>query len=138
MLRVEYRGGTPRRATELAAGYDLRSAEAVLIPAGGIVAVSTGLRLCLPPDHVALLFARSGLASHGVTLANGVGVIDADYQGEVKALLHNISGKPYQVSADDRIAQIVLLRHEVAAWAKVAQFVQSERGEGGFGSTGRV
>ena len=129
-------GVVPTYASAGAAGADLRASEDVEIPPGGRVAVPTGLRLQLPPDHVGLVWPRSGLAvRHGIdTLA---GVIDSDYRGEVRVVLVNHGPASFSIAPGDRIAQLLLQRVERADFATSTELKDTERGEGGFGSTGR-
>jgi dUTP pyrophosphatase len=135
-VRVTGTGALPEYATPGAAGADLRAAEAVSIPAGGRVAVATGLHLEIPPGHVGLVWPRSGLAvRHGLdTLA---GVIDSDYRGEVRVVLVNHGAETVDLAPGDRIAQLLIQRVERAAFARVDDLALSARGPDGFGSTGR-
>jgi len=130
-------GGTlPTYASPGAAGADLRASEAVEIPPGSRAAVPTGLKLQIPAGQVGLVWPRSGLAvRHGIdTLA---GVIDSDYRGEVRVVLVNHGPGPFSIAPGDRIAQLLIQRVERAAFAAAAELRDTERGEGGFGSTGR-
>jgi len=129
-------GVVPTYASAGAAGADLRASEDVEIPRGGRVAVPTGLRLQLPPDHVGLVWPRSGLAvRHGIdTLA---GVIDSDYRGEVRVVLVNHGQAAFPIAAGDRIAQLLIQRVERAAFVDSAALEDTDRGGSGFGSTGR-
>jgi dUTP pyrophosphatase len=118
---------------------DLRAAhDAVVPPAGGRVTVGTGLAVALPPQHVALVHPRSGLAArHGVTVLNAPGTVDAGYRGEIKVTLLNTDReRPFEVRRGDRIAQIVFQSFETARFVEVETLPGSARGEGGFGSTG--
>ncbi len=126
----------PEYASAGAAGADLRASAALESPPGGRAAVPTGLFLEIPPGHVGLVWPRSGLAvRHGIdTLA---GVIDSDYRGEVKVVLVNHGGEPFRITPGDRIAQLLVQRVERAAFERVADLAGSDRGEDGFGSTGR-
>jgi len=127
----------PRRATEGSAGYDLFAAEDMKIVPGSRALVSTGIAVKLPPGLYGRVAPRSGLAvKHGIQV--GAGVIDADYRGEVKVLLFNQGGEDFKVSTGDRIAQLILERHETPAIQVVTGLSggQTERGSGGFGSTG--
>jgi dUTP diphosphatase len=128
-------GVLPEYASAGAAGADLRAHAAVEIPPGGRAAVSTGLFLEIPPGHVGLVWPRSGLAvRHGIdTLA---GVIDSDYRGEVKVVLVNHGTEPFRIAPGDRIAQILIQRVERVLFARAADLAPTERGAGGFGSTG--
>jgi dUTP pyrophosphatase len=129
-------GVLPEYASPHAAGADLRASEAVEIPPGSRHAVATGLRLQLPPRHVGLVWPRSGLAvRHGIdTLA---GVIDSDYRGEVRVVLVNHGREPFRIAPGDRVAQLLLQRVERAAFVSTDALEDTERAEGGFGSTGR-
>ena len=129
-------GVLPAYASPDAAGADLRASEAVEILPGDRHAVATGLRLQLPPGHVGLVWPRSGLAvRHGIdTLA---GVIDSDYRGEVRVVLVNHGREAFRISPGDRVAQLLLQRIERAAFVTSDALAETERGEGGFGSTGR-
>ena len=128
----------PARTRPGDAGYDLRSVEAVELPPGGRHAVATGLAFALPPGVAGLVTPRSGLAAeHGITCLNAPGLIDPNYRGEVRVVLHNAGAEPFAVAPGDRIAQLLL----VAYWAPEPQVVDAlpdtERGEAGFGSSGR-
>jgi dUTP pyrophosphatase len=129
----------PAQAQDGDAGYDLHAAEAATVPPGARVSVGTGLAVAIPVGHAGLVLPRSGLAMrHGVTLANAPGLIDAGYRGEVRVLLLNTDhAAPFEVEVGDRIAQLVIVRHEAPELVEVAELVESARGVGGFGSTGR-
>ena len=129
-------GSLPAYASAGAAGADLRASEAVVIAPGGRAAVATAVRLQIPPGHVGLVWPRSGLAvRHGIdTLA---GVIDSDYRGEVRVVLVNHGDAPFRIGRGDRIAQLLLQRVERAAFVAVPSIDDTDRGRGGFGSTGR-
>ena len=129
----------PRRATDHAAGYDVRSAEAdfVLQP-GEIRLVGTGLIMELPPHLECQMRPRSGLAvRHGVGMPNAPGTIDPDYRGEVKVPLVNWGREPVTVTRGERIGQMIFARFETPEVTEVAEVGDTARGEGGFGSTGR-
>ena len=136
------RGATaPEYATDGSAAVDIRAAleggeviiqpgERAMIPTG--IAISTGR-----DDVVAIMAGRSGLgAKHGITLANGIGVIDSDYRGELRATLINNGKEPFKVSDGDRIAQLMFMPVYQAAFLPVDELDETERGTGGFGSTG--
>ena len=128
----------PEYATPASAGVDLRASEGCVIPPGGRALVPTGLRIALPEDYEAQIRPRSGLAlRHGVTLPNSPGTIDADYRGEVRVILMNLGQEPFVVEPGDRIAQMVVAPVTRVAWSEVEALDATERGEGGFGSTGR-
>jgi dUTP pyrophosphatase len=128
----------PERATARSAGYDLRSADPdfVLEP-GDIRLVGSGLAMELPPDVECQVRPRSGLATrHGVTLPNAPGTIDPDYRGEVRVALQNLGRSPVTVRRGERIAQLVFARFEALDVEEVRTLSETERGTGGFGSTG--
>lgn len=131
----------PFYATPGSAAMDLHACvdEAVTIPAGGRAVIPTGLAIALPSaDYVALVFARSGLGiKHGVAPANCVGVIDSDYRGEVMVGLQNSGKEDYTVSPGDRIAQLMITPVVQAQLRLVDELDETERGAGGFGSTGQ-
>ena len=99
--------------------------------------IGTGLYIALPPGYEAQVRPRSGLAlKHGITVLNTPGTIDADYRGEVKVLLINLSAEPFTINEGERIAQMVIARHEHAELALVEELDETERGAGGYGHTG--
>jgi len=126
----------PEYGSSGAAGADLRASEAVVIPPGGRAAVPTAVRLEIPPGHAGLVWPRSGLAvRHGIdTLA---GVIDSDYRGEVRVVLVNHGDQPFTIAAGDRVAQLLVQRVERATFFAVPSVENTDRGQAGFGSTGR-
>ena len=122
------------------AGCDLVArADAVLAPAGGRATIATGIALKIPEGYAGLVLPRSGLAArHGVTCLNAPGLIDPGYRGEVAVILVNTDpSTPYEIYRGDRIAQLVICRVEEARFVVVASIATSERGEGGFGHSGR-
>lgn len=129
----------PQYATAESAGLDLRAnldAPIVLQPLEHCL-VPTGLHIALPAGYEAQIRPRSGLAfKHGITVLNSPGTIDADYRGEVGVLLVNLSQTPFTINDGERIAQMVIARHEQAEFLPVELLDESERGEGGFGHTG--
>ncbi len=131
----------PYYATDGAAGMDLKAciSQPVELKPLGRATVPTGIAIKLPDKRYgAFLFARSGLAvKHGVTLSNCVGVIDSDYTGEIKVGLVNLSDTAYTIQPGERIAQMVIARHEQALWQPAQTLDETERGEGGFGHTGK-
>ncbi len=130
-----------QRATSGSAGMDLHACidESVTINPGEIKVIPTGLAIALESaNYVAYIYARSGLAiKHGITLANCVGVIDSDYRGEVCVGLTNISKEPYTVTPYERIAQLVIAPVSMCEAVEVEELDDTERGAGGFGSTGK-
>ncbi len=132
--------GLPEYKTEDAAGMDLSAdlEEPVTLDPLERSLVPTGLHIELPKGYEAQLRPRSGLAyKHGITLLNTPGTIDADYRGEVKVLLANLSNASFRIEDGERIAQMVIAAHERVDWKEVEVLDESERGKGGFGSTGR-
>ena len=130
---------TPRSATSGSAGTDLRAAVAgsLSLPPGERTLIPTGLILEIPSGWEGQVRPRSGLAlRHGLTVLNSPGTIDADYRGEVMVLLANLGSEPYLVERGDRIAQLVLARVETVEWEEVEAVETTERGDGGFGSSG--
>lgn len=131
----------PARATSGSAGYDLCAAldQAVIIEPGETAWLPSGFAMELSDSgYVGLVFARSSLgAKHGVLPPNGVGVIDSDYRGEVKVVLKNTSSVPFTVNPGDRVAQLVIVPVETPDIEVCDSLCESDRGTGGFGSTGR-
>lgn len=129
----------PSYASEAAAGMDVRAEIPQAIKIGPLerVIVPTGLFLEIPVGYEVQVRPRSGLAAkHGITVLNSPGTIDADYRGELKVILVNLSNEAFSIEPGERIAQIVLARHEVIEWEQTDELSESERGAGGFGSTG--
>ena len=129
----------PAYATELSAGMDLRANidESITLNPMERRIIPTGLYLALPPGYEAQVRPRSGLAfKHGITVLNSPGTIDADYRGEIGVLLVNLSNEPFVITEGERIAQMVIARHEQGQLEEVDQLDQTERGEGGYGHTG--
>ena len=127
----------PRYATDGAAGMDVLSAEDVTLAPGERHAVATGLAVAIPPGYEIQVRPRSGLAlKHGISVPNTPGTIDSDYRGELKVILINHAAEPFAIHRGDRIAQLVLAPVTLAEWDEVAELAETERGAGGFGSTG--
>ena len=129
----------PAYATEFAAGLDVRAdnAEPIVLKPLGRAMVPTGLYLEIPAGYEVQVRPRSGLAAKkGVTVLNSPGTIDADYRGEVRVILVNLGAEDFVIERGERIAQLVLAKHEVIEWDEVSELADSERGAGGFGSTG--
>lgn len=130
----------PAYATEQSAGLDLKAnldAPVVLKPLQRTL-VPTGLFIALPKGFEAQVRPRSGLAiKHGITVLNTPGTIDADYRGELCVILVNLSDKDFEIVPGERIAQMVIARHEQVEWEQVDTLDETERGAGGFGSTGK-
>jgi dUTP pyrophosphatase len=130
----------PTYGSAAAAGADLYACadSDITIEAGATVLVHTGVSMAIPEGYVGLIFARSGLATkRGLAPANKVGVIDSDYRGEIMVALHNHSGSAQTVSHGERIAQIVFMPYAAASFDVVDELDATERGTGGFGSTGK-
>ena len=110
----------------------------IVLPPLGRALIPTGLFMAIPAGYEAQVRPRSGLAlKKGITLLNTPGTIDSDYRGELGVILVNLSNEPFTVNDGERIAQLVVARHEVVEWASVEVLDETERGEGGFGHTGR-
>ena len=131
----------PQRATSGSAGLDLSACleQPLAIPAGGRALIPTGIAIALPgPAYVALLFARSSLGvRRGLMLTNGVGVIDSDYRGEVLVNLANIGDEAYEIAPFERVAQLIVTPVVLPELVETDVLDETERGEGGFGSTGK-
>ncbi len=131
----------PHYATPQSAGMDLRAAvpedEPMVIEPGAVAMVPTGIQIALPPGYEAQVRPRSGLAArHGVTVLNSPGTIDSDYRGECKVILINHGKEAFSITRGERIAQMVVARHERVEWEERDQLDETDRGAGGFGSTG--
>ena len=129
----------PEYATAQSAGLDLRAniEEAIVLNPMERKLVGTGLFMALPPGYEAQVRPRSGLAlKHGIAVLNSPGTIDADYRGELKVLLVNLSNEPFVVNEGERIAQLVIAKHEKAEFKLVEELDDTERGAGGYGHTG--
>jgi len=133
--RLSDKAKLPVKGSALAAGYDLSSAEKILIPARGKALVQTQISIAVPAGTYGRIAPRSGLASKFM-IDTGAGVIDADYRGEVRVLLFNLSDKDFQVEEGDRIAQLILERIYTPDVLEVNDLEETLRGAGGFGSTG--
>lgn len=130
----------PRYETVQSAGMDLRANldNPVTLQPFERKLIPTGLRIALPVGYEAQIRPRSGLAlKHGISLLNTPGTIDADYRGEIGVIMVNLSQEPFVVNDGERIAQMVIARHEQAEWVAVDVLDATERGEGGFGHTGK-
>ncbi len=129
----------PQYATPLSAGMDLRAnlETPITIQPGQRLLVPTGLYIALPEGYEAQIRPRSGLAiKHGITVLNSPGTIDADYRGEINIILVNLSEKPFTIEDGERIAQMVVARHDRAEWVETTVLDETQRGSGGFGHTG--
>ena len=129
----------PKYQTELSAGMDLYANidEPITLKPLERTLVKTGLFISLPKGYEAQIRPRSGLAfKNGITVLNTPGTIDADYRGEIGVILVNLSSQDFTINDGDRIAQIVIAKHETAIWEEVENLDETNRGEGGFGSSG--
>lgn len=127
----------PKYATSGAAGMDVIAAETVSLAPGARHAVATGLAVAIPQGYEIQVRPRSGLAlKHGVTVPNTPGTIDSDYRGELKIIMINHGSEPFPIQRGDRVAQLVLAPVTQAAWDEVVELDETDRGAGGFGSTG--
>ena len=143
MIPLRYRPDegayAPSYQTAGSAGMDIRAhiEEPIVLESGHITAVPTGLYLEIPQGYEVQVRPRSGLAlKHGLIVVNSPGTIDSDYRGEVKVILGNLGGQAFTINDGDRIAQIVLNKYETADMIQVTELSETERGAGGFGSTG--
>ena len=130
---------SPAYATSQSAGLDLRAnlTEPITLKPLGRTLVKTGLFIELPKGYEAQVRPRSGLAyKKGITVLNSPGTIDADYRGEIGVILVNLSAEEFIIENGERVAQMVIAKHEQANWDEVIELVETERGSGGFGSTG--
>ena len=131
----------PQYATEQSAGVDLRANldEPVVLKPLERFLIPTGLYISLPKGFEAQVRPRSGLAiKHGIGVLNSPGTIDADYRGEIRVILVNLSSEPFTIQDGERIAQMVIARHEQVEWEQVDVLDETERGVGGFGHTGKA
>ena len=129
----------PAYETEGSAGMDLRAAldEPVVLTPLQRAMIPTGLRIALPQGYECQIRPRSGLAAkHGITVLNSPGTIDADYRGEIKVILVNLSNEPFTINPGERVCQMVISRYSRAEWVQVETLDETERGSGGFGHTG--
>ena len=140
ICKVSDNAKIPYHATEGAAGMDLCACiekEIVINPQNRVL-IPTGIAISLPLGMGAFIFARSGLSiKHGITLSNGVGVIDSDYRGEIGVGLCNLGNAPYTIKNGERIAQMVIMKVENPIIEVVSSLDETARGSGGFGSTGK-
>lgn len=137
--RLSEAAAAPTRAHDDDAGYDLRACEAAVLAPGERASVGTGVAVEIPEGHAGLVLPRSGLAArHGIAVVNAPGLIDAGYRGEVRVLLLNTDRQAsFEVAPGDRIAQLVIVRHEAPELVEVDSLDETARGGSGFGSTGR-
>ncbi len=130
----------PQYATAQSAGMDLRAnlTEVITLKPLERAMIPTGLFIALPEGYEAQVRPRSGLAAkHGITVLNSPGTIDADYRGEIKVILVNLSNENFEIKDGERVAQMVIAKHESAEMVEVKELEETERGAGGFGHTGK-
>lgn len=138
LRRLDSELSLPTRAHSGDAGIDLRSAETVVIAGEGWLSVGTGVAVAIPTGHVGLVAPRSGLAArHGIGVANGPGVVDAGFRGELRVILINHGQEAVTIERGERIAQLVVVPMVEIEFEEVEELPDSVRGEGGFGSSGR-
>ena len=139
LKRLDPRAVIPTRGSVAAAGSDLYALETVTVPAGGTAIVHTGIAVAIPEGYAGLIYARSGLATkRSLAPANKVGVIDADYRGEIMVALHNHGDRSETVDAGERVAQLVVTPFLSVTFDECDSLGETERGTGGFGSTGKM
>ena len=137
---VTKEGNIPKYETTGSAGMDLKATltEPIILEPSERKLVPTGLFIELPKGYEAQVRARSGLAiKHGITLINCIGTIDSDYRGELKVPLVNLGTEPFEIKNGERIAQLIVAKYETVEWQIVEKLSETERGEGGFGHTGK-
>ena len=138
--RLNERAKIPTFGTEFSAGADLYCAEEheISVCSGQKCSIGTGISMEIPEGYVGLVFARSGLAcKNGLRLCNSVGVIDADYRGEIKVVLHNDSECVREIKPGERVAQMIVMPYPKVSFIEVEELSDTVRGESGFGGTGR-
>ena len=138
--RLNERAKIPTFGTEFSAGADLYCAEEheISVCGGQKCSIGTGISMEIPEGYVGLVFARSGLAcKNGLRLCNSVGVIDADYRGEIKVVLHNDSEYVREIKPGERVAQMIVMPYPKVSFIEVEELSDTVRGESGFGGTGR-
>lgn len=139
LLRLKVNAVIPHYATNHAAAMDICAAidEPIVLRPFERVVIPSGFAVALPVGTEMQIRARSGLSlKHGITMANGVGTIDADYRGEVGVIMVNISNEPFTIEPNMRIAQALIARYEKVTWEEVSALDETARGKGGYGSTG--
>jgi dUTP pyrophosphatase len=128
----------PSYATSASAGVDLRAVERRVLQPGERALVPTGIRIALPLGYEAQVRPRSGLAlKYGIVLPNSPGTIDSDYRGEIQVIMQNLGDAPFTIEPGDRIAQMVVAPVVQVEWSEASALEETERGAGGFGSTGK-
>ncbi len=140
VLRLDQDLPLPQAAKHGDAGVDLRAASDAIVPPLGRVTIPTGIAIALPEGFAGFVVPRSGLAkTHGITCLNAPGLIDSGYRGEIACILHNADPESaFGVKRGDRIAQLVIMAVESTSWLEVDDLETTERGDGGFGHTGKM
>lgn len=128
---------SPTQATKGSAGWDVYSPENYVIHPSGSILVRTGISLGIPEGYYLSLVPRSSMGKRGIIIPNAPGTIDSDYTGELCVMLHNLTIFPVSINEGDRIAQIILHKYHPLEFERVEAIVETERGSGGFGSTGK-
>lgn len=139
ITKLNNRATLPAYQTEGAAGMDIHACldEPVILQPMERKMIPTGFAMAIPEGYEAQIRARSGMSiKHGITMVNGIGTIDADYRGEVGVLLINLGQEAFEITPDMRIAQMVIAKYERIGWSEVGRLEETNRGSGGFGSTG--
>lgn len=139
VVRLNDRAMLPRYQTSGAAAMDIHACldESIVLQPMQRVMVPTGFSMAVPIGYEAQIRARSGLSiKHGITIVNGIGTIDSDYRGEVGVLVINLGQEPFKIEHEMRIAQMVIAKYESAVWVDVKRLDETDRGTGGYGSTG--
>lgn len=139
ITKLNNRATLPAYQTEGAAGMDIHACldEPVILQPMERKMIPTGFAMAIPEGYEVQIRARSGLSiKHGITMVNGIGTIDADYRGEVGVLLINLGQEAFEITPDMRIAQMVIAKYERIGWSEVGRLEETNRGSGGFGSTG--
>ena len=137
LKKLDERAVIPTRGSAEAAGVDLYALDTVTVPAGETVIVHTGIAIAIPSGYAGLIYARSGMATkRALAPANKVGVIDADYRGEIMVALHNHGKKEEKVDSGERVAQLVVTPFLPVEFTECENLYETVRGTGGFGSTG--
>ncbi len=138
IMEIKCTGHKPSYANEFAAGLDLRANNEILIKPGDIVDIESKLAMAIPKGHFGMVVARSGLSyKHQIKLINDVGIIDEDYRGEIGIRLINEGKESYKIESGDRIAQMIIIPYVQPELKYVDELDETDRGERGFGSTGR-
>ena len=135
-IPVPYMGQRPVRAYDEPAGSDLRLAETIEIKPGQMVLAPTGTKLTAPEGTFAMLALRSSMPRRGIGIPNGIGVIDPDYTGTSYVWVHNLGDEPVVLNEDERIAQVIFVPYVTPKFYEVENLKETERGSGGFGSSG--